>query len=147
MAKRAFTVQTKIERPADVVFNAMVDAEQLCQYFTDSTSGPLEEGQTITWHWSQWGDFPVKVKSIKENESIVLELDSTEWKKTETDGYPVTVELEVESLDNDSCMLSISETGWKTDEPGLRGSHDNCSGWTHMAMCLKGYVEHQIDLR
>ena len=44
-------------------------------------------------------------------------------------------------------MLSISESGWKTDREGLKGSHDNCSGWTHMAMCLKAYLEHGLDLR
>ncbi len=46
-----------------------------------------------------------------------------------------------------STMLSISEQGWLTDEAGLKGSHDNCSGWTHMALCLKAFVEHGIDLR
>jgi hypothetical protein len=44
-------------------------------------------------------------------------------------------------------MLSISEQGWKTDAPGIKGSLDNCGGWTHMAMCLKAYIEHGIDLR
>ena len=44
-------------------------------------------------------------------------------------------------------MLSISESGWKTDEEGLKGSHDNCGGWQQMAMCLKAYLEYDIDLR
>jgi hypothetical protein len=44
-------------------------------------------------------------------------------------------------------VLSISEQSWKTDVPGLKASHENCSGGTHMAMCLKGYIEHGLDLR
>ena len=52
------------------------------------------------------------------------------------------------TADNESdSALSISEDGWKTDEDGLRGSHENCGGWTHMAMCLKGWIEHDIDMR
>jgi len=50
-------------------------------------------------------------------------------------------------LEDGATMLSISEEGWKTDAEGLKGSHDNCGGWTHMVMCLKAYIEHGIDLR
>ena len=63
------------------------------------------------------------------------------------ESYPVKVIFEFEALDDGNTMLSISEEGWKTDADGLKGSHDNCGGWTHMAMCLKAWIEHGIDLR
>ncbi len=74
-------------------------------------------------------------------------MDSNEWHKTTGRSYDVVVTLEFEALDNGGTRLSISEAGWMTDAEGLKGSHDNCSGWTHMAMCLKAYLEHGIDLR
>lgn len=147
MSARNYTVQTKIQRPVTEVFDAIVNDSTICNYFTDKTSGPLLEGQRIIWTWDTWGDFAVIVKRIVENELIHLELDSQEWKKTKHRAYKVEVFLEMEPLDDGSTMLSISEQGWLTDESGLKGSHDNCSGWTHMAMCLKAFVEHGIDLR
>ena len=133
MSARNYTVQTKIQRPVTEVFDAIVNENTICNYFTDKTSGPLLEGQRIIWTWNTWGDFAVIVKKIVENELIHLELDSQEWKKTDDRAYKVDVFLEMEPLDDGSTMLSISEQGWLTDEAGLKGSHDNCSGWTHMA--------------
>jgi uncharacterized protein YndB with AHSA1/START domain len=147
MNGKNYTVQTKIGRPVADVFDAIVNESTICRYFTDRTSGPLVVGQTIAWHWKQWGDFPVVVREIVENQRIHLQLDSKQWKKTEKQAYPVDIFLELESLEDGSTMLSISEHGWPTDDSGLKGSHDNCSGWTHMAMCLKAYLEHGIDLR
>ncbi len=147
MSDRNYTVQTKIQRPVNEVFDAIVNENTICKYFTEKTSGPLLEGQRIIWTWGTYGDFPVIVKKIAENELIHLELDSREWKKTEDKAYKVDIFLEMEPLDQGSTMLSISEQGWLTDESGLKGSHDNCSGWTHMAMCLKAFVEHGIDMR
>lgn len=80
------------------------------------------------------------------NQLIELALDPKEWKKTQDDSYEVLVIFEFEEVEG-GTMLSISEKGWKTDAEGLKGSHDNCGGWTHMSMCLKAYLEHAIDLR
>ncbi len=147
MTERNYTVQTKIRRPVAVVFDAIVNADTICKYFADKTSGPLVEGQRIIWTWNHYGDCPVVVKRVVENELVHLELDSAEWKKTEGNAYKVDVIFEFESLDDGTTMLSISEQGWLTDESGLKASHENCSGWTHAAMCLKAYVEHGLDMR
>lgn len=147
ISTRNYTLQTRINRPVTEVFDAVVNAQRICNYFTDGTSGPLVEGERIVWRWSQWGDFPVLVRQLVANQLIHLEFDSTQWQKTTENGYNVAVFLEFEPLDEGSTMLRISEQGWPLDQPGLKGSHDNCSGWTHMAVCLKGYLEHGLDLR
>lgn len=147
MTERNYTVQTRIQRPVAVVFGAIVNEETICRYFADRTSGPLLEGQRIVWTWNHCGDCPVLVKRIIENELVHLELDSGEWRKTVGSPYKVDVFLELEPLEDGSTMLSISERGWSTDESGLKASHENCSGWTHAAMCLKAFVEHGIDMR
>ena len=145
---RNYSVQTKIQRPIEDVFNAIIKRDELCQYFTDRTSGDLEEGKEIHWHWKHYDpELPVFVNSILPHSRIELTLDSKEWKKTIDDSYPVRVIFELEELEDGNTMLIISEEGWLTDAEGLKASHDNCGGWTHMAMCLKGWLEHGIDLR
>ena len=116
------------------------------RYFVNGASSDLVEGETVTWRWDHYGEHPVVVNKVVANQLIELALDSKEWDKTKTEAYEVLVIFEFEELE-DGTMLSISEQGWKTDADGLKGSHDNCGGWMHMAMCLKAYIEHGIDLR
>ena len=145
---RNYTVQTKILRPVEEVFDAIVAREKLCNYFTSQASSDLKEGSEVRWRWTHYEiELPVVVDRVVANELIELTLDSAVWKKTVGESYPVKVIFEFEALDDGNTMLSISEEGWKTDADGLKGSHDNCGGWTHMAMCLKAWIEHDIDLR
>ena len=146
MMARNYTVQTKILRPVADVFDAIVSSEKLGHYFVNGASGNLTEGAEIAWRWDHYGENTVVVRKVIKNELIELALDSREWEKTLSEAYEVLVIFEFEALEN-GTMLSISEQGWKTDADGLKGSHDNCGGWTHMAMCLKAYLEHDIDLR
>ena len=143
---RNYTVQTRILRPVAEVFEAIVSGDTLKRYFVNGTSGDLVVGERVAWQWDDYGKNTVVVRKIVRNELIELALDSKEWKKTHSEAYEVLVVFELEELE-DGTMLSISEQGWKTDADGLKGSHDNCGGWTHMAMCLKAHLEHGIDLR
>ncbi len=142
-----FTVQTKIRRPIEEVFRAIVDPQQLARYFADRADGPLEPNRTVVWHWQEWGDYPVRVIQSEPPRAIELEWNSTDWKKTDGPGFPVRVRMELESLDDGATLLKISESGWPADPAGIKGSHENCSGWTHMGLCLKAYLEHGLDLR
>jgi uncharacterized protein YndB with AHSA1/START domain len=119
----------------------------MMKYFADDASDDLKEGATIKWRWNRYGEYPVIVKRIVENKLVELTLDSREWDKTKDEAYDVRIVFEFTELEEGGTMLSISEEGWKSNADGLKGSHDNCSGWTHMAMCLKAWLEHDIDLR
>jgi uncharacterized protein YndB with AHSA1/START domain len=119
----------------------------MTKYFINGSSSDLIEGEEVIWRWDGYGEGPIVVKTIRDNELIEMVLDSREWQKTKDEAYDVLLCMEFEALDDNSTMLSISESGWKTDEEGLKGSHDNCGGWQHMAMCLKAYLEYDIDLR
>lgn len=144
---RNYTVQTRIMRPVADVFDAIFSKEKMLNYFIDDASDDLVEGAMIRWYWKHYGENPVVVRKVVENQLIELTLDSGDWDKTKDEAYDVTIIFEFEALEDGGTLLSISEEGWKTDTDGLRGSHDNCSGWTHMAMCLKAWIEHDIDLR
>ncbi|MDJ0654578.1 MAG: SRPBCC domain-containing protein [Xanthomonadales bacterium] len=144
---RNYTVSTRIKRPVEEVFKALVSADQQVRYFTDRSSGDLQEGQVVTWFWQQWGENQVAVVEVIPHRRIVLSIDSVEWEKTVDDSYEVRIVFELEALEDGSTRLSISEQGWKQDAAGIKASHQNCEGWTHMCACLKAYLEHGIDLR
>ncbi len=113
---RNYTVNTRITRPVDDVFDAVVSSERLCRYFSDKSSGNLTEGKRVIWHFGEWGDYPVIVTKVVPNELIQLSLDAKDWKKTD-DSYDVAVIFEFETLENGDTMLSISEEGWKPTRP------------------------------
>ena len=145
---RNYTVCTKIRRPVADVFDAVVSSNKLCNYFTERASSDLEASAEVRWRWKNYdAELSVAVDKVIANELVQLTLDSKAWKKTADESYPVKVIFEFEALEDGNTMLSISEEGWKTDADGLKASHDNCGGWTHMATCLKAWIEHDIDLR
>lgn len=134
-----FQVQTKILKPVSEVFEAVVNPEKLSGYFTKSAT-PMKEGGTATWQFQEVPEeFPVLIRQIVPNQLIVLE-----W---ESHGTTTRVEMRFEPIDSNTTMLKISESGWPETEQGLKGSYDNCQGWTHMSLCLKAYVEYGINLR
>ena len=144
---RNYTVSTHIRKPVQEVFDAVVSKDILIKYFTDKSSGDLTEGDRVRWHWNHYGESSVVVNTIVANELIELSLDSKEWKKTTDEAYDVLVIFEFEETEDGGTKMSISEQGWRTDADGLKASHENCGGWTHMATCMKAWLEHGIDLR
>ncbi|GEM_PF-671719 len=148
MSQKNYTVQTKIKRPASEVYEAIVTGEILCRYFTSEVSGDLKEGAVVYWSWHDYEkDLPVTVSRLVTNKTIELSLNSRDWEKTKDTAYDVRVTFELTAIDDSTTLLAISEQGWLTDEEGLKASHDNCEGWTHMAICLKAWLEHELDLR
>lgn len=138
-----FTVRAKIQRPVAEVFGAVQKPEKLSRYFTTgSASAPLTEGATVIWRFADYpGDIPVEVTKVVPNQLIELQ-----WKAQDGD-YNTLVEMTFEALNERSTLITISESGWKATSEGLKSSYSNCEGWTNMACCLKGYLEHGINLR
>lgn len=141
-----FKVHIKIQKPVSEVFDAVYNPKKLSSYFTTGgASGPLDEGKTVTWDFADFpGAFPVHVKQVIPNQLIVLEWQAA---GSEKDPYNTKVEMRFEPLENNSTMVSITESGWKQDEKGLESSYGNCFGWTHMSCCLKAFLEYGINLR
>jgi hypothetical protein len=74
-------------------------------------------------------------------------MNFAEWEKTNADAFDVTLPTELQSGNDATTALSVSETGWRTDIEGLCGSHEKGSGWRNTARCLKTQPEQGIDLR
>ncbi|MCG3174559.1 MAG: hypothetical protein GMKNLPBB_02804 [Myxococcota bacterium] len=137
-----FQVQLKIRKPVPEVFDAVANPEKLSGYFTRSASGPLVTGVTVKWSFPEFpGEHDVQVIEVVKNERIVLEWEATEG------GYLTRTEMLFKAIDAQNTMVQITESGWRDNPQGLESSYGNCSGWTHMLCCLKGYVEYGINLR
>ena len=145
--EKNFTLHTTINKPAAEVFNAVTAREYLSQYFVDRASDSMTPGKTVVWTWDKWGDHPVTVIEAVPDVKLVFTLNSVQWQKSESDSYDVTVTFEFESLEAEKTLVSLSEQGWKTDADGYKASHENCGGWQHMLMCLKGFLEYGVDMR
>ena len=136
-----FSVQTRINKPVAEVFDAVINPKKIVGYFCEQADAPLVEGQTVHWTWSSHGvTHPVQVKQIVPNAKIVIE-----W-PAGSSGTTVA-EMSFSSLEDGRTMVKISESGWPATAEGLKASYKNCEGWQHMITCLKGYLQHGIDLR
>jgi uncharacterized protein YndB with AHSA1/START domain len=154
-----FTVQTKIQKPVNEVFDAVYNPKKLSKYFTSGgADGPLDEGKTVMWSFKD-GDikvppFPVKVHKVVPNrliqfswETIEGAYDAKKGVMPESAGYDTAVEMSFEPLSENETLVKISEGKWRPTEAGLQGSYQNCQGWAHMSLCLKAYLEYGINLR
>lgn len=143
-----FTVQTRIQKPVEEVFDAVQKPEKLSGYFTNGgASAPLNEGTTVEWAFADNPDetpikFPVIVTKVIPNELIKLE-----WDGGSKNGS-TQVEMTFEKVGKGDTLVKITESGWVDgDQNELNKSYGNCMGWSQMLSALKAYTEYGIDLR
>lgn len=142
MEQPKFQVQLKIQKPVGEVFDAVANPDKLSGYFVKAASGPLQEGKTVKWQFAEVpGEHDVIVRQVVRDERIVFE-----WAASEGD-YNTRVEMVFAPLDTKNTMVQIRESGFHADAKGIESSYGNCSGWMHMAVCLKAYLEYGINLR
>jgi uncharacterized protein YndB with AHSA1/START domain len=154
-----FTVQTKIQKPVNEVFDAVYNPAKLSGYFTTGGSdGPLDEGKTVLWTFNDTGSQPVTVP-VKVAKAVRNKLIQFSWAASEgfydpvtgsvphPGGYDTTVEMSFEPLGKNETLVKIVEGEWRSTEEGLQRSYGNCQGWMNMSCCLKAYLEHGINLR
>src|SRR5262249_35114068 len=117
--------------------------DKLSVYFTNGgTTGPIVEGKILTWKFAEFPDsFPVTIKQVVRNEKIVLEWGNTKASRA------LSVEMTFESLDVNSTLVRIRESGWKESQESLDESYSHCKGWMQMLCCLKVFVEDGRNLR
>ncbi|HLT17041.1 MAG TPA: SRPBCC domain-containing protein [Acidimicrobiales bacterium] len=141
-----FQVAGRIVRPVHDVFEAIVDPDQLSQYFTTGgAKGRLETGATVTWDFADFpGAFPVEVVEVVPDRRIVLRWEANEEGVAP---YHTTVTIELEPLGDDRTLVTIRETGWQPTQGGLDASYGNCQGWTGMLIHLQAWLEHGLRLR
>lgn len=138
-----FRVFGRIARPVAEVFEAVVNPDQLSQYFTTGGArGRIEKGATVTWDFADFpGAFPVQVVDVIENSLIVLQWGG-EGGSTMTE-----VTMRFTDCGDGATLVEIGEAGWQENQAGLDASYGNCMGWSQMICAMKMWVEHRLRMR
>lgn len=128
----------KITKPADEIFEAFVDPEKIGGFWFSSSSERWEEGRIVTLKYDEYNaQVDIKIKKIDVNKRIVYA-----W------GVDHTVTITLLESDQNSTIVEVNEDGFEEDHDNfINELIDNKEGWVYMLTCLKGYMEHGVDLR
>ncbi|QGY42246.1 hypothetical protein GM418_00815 [Maribellus comscasis] len=130
----------QIQKPANEVFEGIVNPEKMSNYFISKSSGRMEEGETITWHFPEFEEgYPVEVKKVEQNKLITFFWDANN-EKTE-------VNIELSEKPNNSTLVTVTEKGKENSPDGINWLKGNTEGWANFLACLKAYLEYGINLR
>ena len=142
MEKQKLEVKAAIQisKPADEVFEAIVDPVKMSNYFISESSGRMEEGKKLIWRFPEFDmDVPVRVGKIEKNKYISFYWDS--------DGVELLSEMTLTSRANNSTLVSVTEKSRENDEAGIKWLVGNTEGWANFLACLKAWLEYAINLR
>lgn len=130
----------QIQRPIEIVFDAIVNPLLMSNYFLESGTGYLETDKTVDWKFPEFDDiFPVTGKIIQSPTYI-----SFDWSGG---AEGMLVEIFLESLEDDSTVVRIKEGEIETNEEGIQQAIGQSGGWSNFLACLKAYLEYGINLR
>ncbi len=130
--------QMMIRKPANTVFNAIVDPAETTNFWFTKSSGKLETGKTIIWEWEMYAfSTKVLVKEILENKMIVVE-----WNDPAT-----IIEFNFSALSETSTYVVIRNYGFnETGDALLETIKNNTGGFTTVLDGMKAWLEHNIKL-
>ncbi len=131
----------QIRKPVQEVFEAIVNPEEMKNYFISKSTGRMEEGKTLVWNFPEFdGDAPVRVGKIEKDKYISFYWDSAQ-------GMELSVEITLTPQNNDSTVVRIIEKGMENNEAGIAWLVGNTEGWANFLACLKAWLEYGIHLR
>lgn len=130
----------QIQKPAEEIFEAVVNPERMSNFFISHSTGRMEENKEIVWKFPEFDEqFPIRVGKIKENKYV-----SFYW---DIDGKELFVEINFTGFSDNSTLVTVTEKGMLNDEEGIKWLKGNTEGWTNFLACLKAYTEYGINLR
>ncbi|MEH6945072.1 SRPBCC family protein [Bacillus sp. JJ722] len=137
------TTKMKIRKPANEVFESIVDPEKIGHFWFSSSSERWEQGKKITLKYDEYdAEGAINVIEVKENKKIVFS-----WGEEHNEETVVTISL-IE-LDKNNTIIEVKESGLKEEDPEVVNKMmGQKEGWVYMLSCLKCYLENDvIDLR
>ncbi|QKE73673.1 hypothetical protein HPK19_13035 [Arthrobacter citreus] len=125
----------KIFKPAEDIFEAIVDPAKIGNFWFSSSSERWEEGKVITLKYDLYNaEGKIKIIEVEANKKIVFA-----WGPTD-EGNIVTITLNEQ--DQDSTVIEVVEEGFnESDAQYVHHLIDNKEGWVFMLSCLKCYLE------
>ena len=133
-------VQIGILKPANEVFEAIVDPDKMNKYFITTSTGRMESGKALNWTWEDFdASHDVKVQTVEKDKLV-----SFTW---EGSGVECLVVIILEPISDNQTLVKITESDWSADFEGAKMCMGQVEGWTHFLCCLKAYLEYGINLR
>jgi uncharacterized protein YndB with AHSA1/START domain len=127
-----------IRKPVAEVFEAFVDPAFTTKFWFTKSTGRLEAGKEIRWHWEMYGvSTQVRVKAIEPNRRILIEWDDP----------PCPVEWLFSPRADNTTFVSISNWGFRgTDDEVVTQAIDSMGGFSLVLAGLKALLEHSVVL-
>jgi uncharacterized protein YndB with AHSA1/START domain len=133
-------VKLQILKPADEVFEAIVDPVKMSNYFISKSSGRMEEDRQLTWEFPEFDmNFQVHIDKIEKGKYI-----SFYWN---LEGTNLLVEITLTPKGSDITIVTITEKSKKNDKAGISWLKGNTEGWANFLASLKAWLEYGINLR
>ena len=129
----------QISKTPHEVFEGIVDPAKMTNYFIADSTGRMEEGENLMWHFPEMDtDVPVRVGKIETDKLVSFYWDDN--------GKELLVEIVLEAF-RDATVVKVSEKEKDNDEAGIAWLKGNTEGWANFLACLKAYLEYGINLR
>jgi len=134
------SVKDKVLKPVNEVFDAVVNPEKISKYFISPSSGPLQEGETVTWFFDDiGGKLEVQVIAVRENELVTFQ-----WSAS---GVKAQVDIAFTAIDANSTSVLITEKTFPFDSMGVAKAMQQTQGWTDFICSMKAFLYCGINLR
>ena len=129
-----------IRRPVAEVFEAFVDPAVTSKFWFSRSSGRLEPGKQVRWHWDMYNfSVEVAVKSVEPNKLILIE-----WPAY---GSPTTIEWTFTPRDDGTTFVSITNSGFSGEADEVaKQAIDATEGFAFVLAGLKALLEHNVRL-
>lgn len=129
----------KLHKPANEVFEAIVDPVKIGNYWFSSSSERWEQGKMITLKYDEYNaEVNINVLEVEENKKIVFS-----WGEF---GQETVVTISLKELDHTRTHIEVNESGFIEDDPDIENKLiGQKEGWVYMLTCLKGYLENGIN--
>lgn len=127
--------QMLIRKPPTVVFEAFVDPTVTTRFWFTRSSGRLQQGAVVTWHWDMYGaSAQVAVKSVEQDRRILIE-------------WPTPVEWLFTQRSDNTTFVTVTASGFTgTDDEKVSQAIDSMGGFSLVLAGCKAFLEHGVVL-
>jgi uncharacterized protein YndB with AHSA1/START domain len=138
----AARAQMLIRRPVSEVFNAFVDPDVTTKIWFTKSSGKVETGKHLQWHWEMYdATADVDVLAVDPDKRIVIE-----WPYGPK-GTPTTVEWTFAAVTADTTFVTVTNAGFSGTPDEIAGQAiDSTGGFTFLLAGAKALLEYNVVL-
>lgn len=131
------TASLQINKPIEVVYEAIIDPKVMTNYFISESNGRLDAGIDIWWSFPEFeGKFPLSNINLETNRSISFIWDPE-----------TVVTIELKAFNRTDTIVKVSEKGKQLNEENLKWLISNTAGWANFLASMKAYLEYGVQLR